>query len=187
MGTDGTKIAPTRYLRPLVDVMWKHLIRSVTLWLDGCVTGVSAPDVVEEFCTLFHSPTELRPGTGATNGWERDYLLTTIISSERLSETNRIHKIVRSFKGNLSFLVPLSRAPTSSSIGMDSSSDNPTRWVTEFSSPTFHWNIILVLFKSFVTQYGPCDWRTYHSVCSGIMHTLPGSPNFVARQATWFC
>ena len=38
------------------------------------------------------------------------------------------------------------RAPTPSSIEMNSSSDNnSTRWVTDFFSPTFHWNSLVLL------------------------------------------
>ena len=51
-----------------------------------------------------------------------------------------MHKIGGFFKGNLSSLLHLSRAPTPLPIEMDSSSDNATRWATEFFSPTFHWN-----------------------------------------------
>jgi hypothetical protein len=51
--------------------------------------------------------------------------LTFIMSSERPSETNHMRKIAGTFKGKLSSLLHLSRAPTPSSIEMDSSSDNP--------------------------------------------------------------
>ena len=122
-----------------------------------------------------------------------------IMSSERPSKTNRIHKITGSFKGKISSLLHLSRAPTPSSIEMDSSTDNPTRWVTKFFSPTFSLKQFRT-FKYFATQCCPCGWdrwrrsRTYHSVCHGSIHIVSGSPNFGARfrigthdQATWFC
>ena len=67
------------------------------------------------------------------------------MSSRKPSETNRTRKIAGSFKGKLSSLFNLSRAPSPSSIVMDSSSDNPTRWVTKFFSPTFHWNSFVLL------------------------------------------
>ena len=69
-----------------------------------------------------------------------DFLLTTILTSEGPIETNHIGKIVRSFNRKSSSLLQLSQAPTSSTIKMDSSFHNPTRWVTKFFSPTFHWN-----------------------------------------------
>ena len=50
---------------------------------------------------------------------------TIIMSSEKPYETNRIRKITGSFKGKLSSLLHLSRAP-SLTIEMDSSSDNPS-------------------------------------------------------------
>ena len=68
------------------------------------------------------------------------------MTSEGPTETNRIRKIVGSFKGKLSSLLQPSRAPTPSSIETDSSPRNRTRWVTKFFSPTFHWNC-LVLFS----------------------------------------
>ena len=70
---------------------------------------------------------------------------TIIMPSENPSETNRIRKVAGSFKGKLSSLLKLSRGPSPSSIEMDSSSDNPTRWVTIFFSPTFHWNNFVLL------------------------------------------
>lgn len=63
--------------------------------------------------------------------WEeqtRLSLLTIIImSSERPSETHHIRKVAGSLKKKLSSLLHLSRAPTPSSIEMDSTSDNATR------------------------------------------------------------
>ena len=75
----------------------------------------------------------------------RPFLLTIIMSSERSPGTNRMRKIAGSFKGKISSLLHLSRAPTPSSIEMDSSSGNPTRWVTKFFSSTFHWNGFVLL------------------------------------------
>ena len=66
------------------------------------------------------------------------------MSSERPSKTNRMPHVAGSFEGKLSSL-HLSREPTPSSIEIDSSSDNPTRWVTKFFSPTFHWNSLVLL------------------------------------------
>jgi hypothetical protein len=54
-------------------------------------------------------------------------LLTIIMSNERPSDHNRIGRIAGSFKGKLSSLLHLSRAPTPSSIDKDSSSDNGTK------------------------------------------------------------
>ena len=50
--------------------------------------------------------------------------LDIIMSNERPSEKNSTRKIAGSFKGKLSSLLRLSRAPTSSSIETDSTSDN---------------------------------------------------------------
>ena len=150
-------------------------------------------------CTL-KSQAHSLPWEEETHNLLRLSLLTIIMSSERPHGTNRIRKAAGSFKGKLSSLLHLSRAPTPSSIKMDSSSDNPTlssaRCVTKIFSPTFHWNS-LVLFKCFATQCDPCGWRrsrTYHNVCHGGVHAVPRSPNFGASfridtraQATWFC
>ena len=75
-----------------------------------------------------------------TVGRARLSLLTIIMSSE-LPETNRIRK------RKLSSLLHSSRAPTPSSIEIDSSSDNPTRRVTKILFPTFYWNS-LALFST---------------------------------------
>jgi hypothetical protein len=60
-----------------------------------------------------------------------ELLLTIIMSNERLSDNTRMRKIAGSFKGKLSSILHLSRAPTASgtpsSIDMDSSSDNRTK------------------------------------------------------------
>ena len=84
----------------------------------------------------------MQPERASGLSWEEqtrtahcDFILTIIMSSERPSETNLIRKVAGSSKGKLS---SLSQAPTPSSIEMDSSSDNPTRCVTKFFSPTFH-------------------------------------------------
>ena len=68
------------------------------------------------------------------------HLTIIIMSNENPFETNPIRKIVGSFESMLFSPVHLSRAPSPSPIKMDSSSDNLTRWVTNFFSPTFHWN-----------------------------------------------
>jgi hypothetical protein len=57
----------------------------------------------------------------------RTHAPTTIMSNERLSDHTRIRNTARSFKGKSSSLLQLSRAPTSSSIDMDPSSDNGTK------------------------------------------------------------
>lgn len=65
---------------------------------------------------------------------QRLSLLIIIMSSERQPETNRICNICNiagTFKGKLSSILQLSRAPTPSSIEKVASSDNPTRWVTK--------------------------------------------------------
>ena len=65
--------------------------------------------------------------TNTSTALLRPSLLTIIMSSERPSETNLIPQATGSFKGKLSSLLHLSRAPTGtlSSIEMDSSSDKP--------------------------------------------------------------
>ena len=69
-----------------------------------------------------------------------------IMLSKKPSETNRIRKIAGYFKGKLSSLLHLlSRAPSPSSIEMDSSSNDPTRWVIKKISPTFHWKSFALL------------------------------------------
>ena len=72
--------------------------------------------------------------------------LLIIMSSKRPSETNRMRDATEYIKRKL-FQSSLSRAPTPSSIEMDSSSGNRARWVMEFFFPTFHWNY-LGTFKS---------------------------------------
>jgi hypothetical protein len=53
-------------------------------------------------------------------------VLLTIMSNQRPSDHTRGHKMAGSYKGKLSSLLRLSRAPTPSSIDMDSRSDNRT-------------------------------------------------------------
>jgi hypothetical protein len=66
--------------------------------------------------------------TASSNSHLRtNVLLTIIMSNERPSDHNRIRRIAGSFKGKLSSLLHLSRAPTPSSIDKDSSSDNSTK------------------------------------------------------------
>ena len=72
-------------------------------------------------------------------------LLTIIMSSERQPEANRIRKIAGIFKGKSSLLP---QAPTPSSIEMDSSTDNPTKWATICFSPIFHWNLNSIVLLS---------------------------------------
>ena len=58
-------------------------------------------------------------------------VLTIIMSSKRPPKTNHpLH---------------LSRAPSPSSIEMDSSFNNPTRWAIELFSLTFHWDNLVLL------------------------------------------
>ena len=81
------------------------------------------------------------------------------MSSKRPSKTNRIRNIAGSFKGKLSSLIHLSRAPTSSSIEMGSSSDNPTRWATEiiFSDISLKGIILLSISLLNLVPVGPVD------------------------------
>ena len=110
-----------------------------------------------------------------------DFLLLTIIMSrEGPFETNRMRKVAGSLKGKLSSLLHLSRAPTPSSIEMDSSKlwkpCKASNW-TLFSDISLKRSLT---FKYFATRYGLCGWRgscTYHSVCHGSIH-CPQAPQF---------
>ena len=95
------------------------------------------------------------------------------MSSEKPSETNRIRKIGGSFKGKLSSLLNFSRAPSPSSIEMESSSDNPTRWVTKFFSPTIHWNNFVPSSRSPLNKVPVV--RVDHATAPGMFSTKPYS------------
>ena len=102
------------------------------------------------------------------------------MSSKKQPEANRIRKFAGSFKGRFSSLFHLSREPSPSSIEMDSSSDNPTRWVTKSFSPAFHGNSLVLLSIAPLDMVPVTGIDATTAVFSSEAHILsPGAPNSV--------
>ena len=85
---------------------WFHLFFDVCdiVWLDGCITGVSAPNIVEgSSANFFNSPTELCPGITTMDWYETirreshsDFALPTLNSSVKFSPKFMLHTKHRS-------------------------------------------------------------------------------------------
>ena len=72
-------------------------------------------------------PNHLRRSPSTDINSHNTFLLTVIMSNERPFDLTDIRRITGSFKGKLSSLLHLSRAPTPSSIDKDPISDNSTK------------------------------------------------------------